>query len=56
MVAMGCKFLRICHLNNCATGVAIKDNTLRKEYFKRLPDMVMNYFVGLAEEVRQLRH
>ena len=54
MVAMGCKFLRICHLNNCATGVATQDNTLRKEYFKGLPDMVMNYFVGLAEEVRQL--
>ena len=54
MVAMGCKFLRICHLNNCATGVATQDNTLRKEYFKGLPDMVMNYFIGLAEEVRQL--
>ncbi|MDF4647622.1 glutamate synthase-related protein, partial [Vibrio parahaemolyticus] len=25
MVAMGCKFLRICHLNNCATGVATQD-------------------------------
>jgi glutamate synthase (NADPH/NADH) large chain len=22
MIAMGCKYLRICHLNNCATGVA----------------------------------
>lgn len=22
MVALGCKYLRICHLNNCATGVA----------------------------------
>jgi glutamate synthase domain-containing protein 2 len=22
MIALGCKYLRICHLNNCATGVA----------------------------------
>ena len=54
MVAMGCKFLRICHLNNCATGVATQDETLRKEYFKGLPEMVMNYFIGLADEVRGL--
>ncbi|MDN3684282.1 glutamate synthase-related protein [Vibrio sinaloensis] len=54
MVAMGCKFLRICHLNNCATGVATQDDTLRKEYFKGLPEMVMNYFIGLADEVREL--
>ncbi|MGR5251218.1 glutamate synthase large subunit [Vibrio astriarenae] len=54
MVAMGCKFLRICHLNNCATGVATQDETLRREYFKGLPEMVVNYFTGLAEEVRQL--
>ncbi|MEZ8736871.1 MULTISPECIES: glutamate synthase large subunit [unclassified Vibrio] len=53
MVAMGCKFLRICHLNNCATGVATQDETLRLEYFKGLPDMVVNYFTGLADEVRQ---
>ena len=33
MVALGCKYLRICHLNNCATGVATQHETLRKEYF-----------------------
>ncbi|CCN33614.1 Glutamate synthase (NADPH) large chain [Vibrio nigripulchritudo SO65] len=54
MVAMGCKFLRICHLNNCATGVATQDETLRKQYFKGLPDMVVNYFTGLADEVRTI--
>ncbi|MEL7400663.1 MAG: glutamate synthase-related protein, partial [Pseudomonadota bacterium] len=25
MVAVGCKYLRICHLNNCATGVATQN-------------------------------
>lgn len=52
MVALGCKFLRICHLNNCATGVATQDETLRKKYFKGMPEMVINYFTLLAEEVR----
>ncbi|PMN70113.1 glutamate synthase large subunit [Enterovibrio norvegicus] len=54
MVALGCKYLRICHLNNCATGVATQDDTLRRDYFKGLPEQVMNFFKGLAEEVREL--
>jgi glutamate synthase (NADPH/NADH) large chain len=54
MVALGCKFLRICHLNNCATGVATQDETLRRDHFTGLPEMVMNYFTFLAVEVREL--
>ncbi|MDO6543364.1 glutamate synthase large subunit [Photobacterium sanguinicancri] len=54
MVALGCKYLRICHLNNCATGVATQDEKLRRDYFKGLPEQVMNYFVGLGQEVREL--
>ncbi|OAN14120.1 glutamate synthase [Photobacterium jeanii] len=54
MVALGCKYLRICHLNNCATGVATQDETLRQDYFKGLPEQVMNYFIGLGQEVREL--
>ncbi|MDO6704822.1 glutamate synthase large subunit [Photobacterium sp. 1_MG-2023] len=54
MVALGCKYLRICHLNNCATGVATQDDTLRRDFFKGLPEQVMNYFIGLGEEVRTL--
>ena len=54
MIALGCKYLRICHLNNCATGVATQNNVLRSEYFVGLPDMVMNYFRFVAEEVREL--
>ncbi|HFE38566.1 MAG TPA: glutamate synthase large subunit, partial [Gammaproteobacteria bacterium] len=40
MVALGCKFLRICHLNNCATGVATQNNILRMDHFIGLPEMV----------------
>ena len=54
MVALGCKYLRICHLNNCATGVATQNNVLRSEYFVGLPEMVINFFRFVAEEVRQL--
>ena len=53
MVALGCKYLRICHLNNCATGVATQNNVLRSEYFTGLPDMVINFFRFVAEEVRE---
>ncbi len=53
MVAMGCKFLRICHLNNCATGVATQDKHLRDEHFIGTVDMVTNFFSFLAEEVRE---
>ncbi len=54
MVALGCKYLRICHLNNCATGVATQNNVLRSEYFVGLPEMVINFFRFVAEETRQL--
>ncbi len=54
MVALGCKYLRICHLNNCATGVATQNNVLRSEYFIGLPEMVINFFTFIAEEVREI--
>jgi glutamate synthase (NADPH/NADH) large chain len=53
MVALGCKYLRICHLNNCATGVATQNDVLRSEYFIGLPEMVINFFRFVAEEIRQ---
>ena len=52
MIALGCKYLRVCHLNNCATGVATQNNVLRSEYFVGLPEMVINFFRFVAEEVR----
>jgi glutamate synthase (NADPH/NADH) large chain len=54
MVALGCKYLRICHLNNCATGVATQNEKLRRDHFIGLPDMVVNYFKFVAEETREL--
>jgi glutamate synthase (NADPH/NADH) large chain len=54
MVALGCKYLRICHLNNCATGVATQHNVLRSRYFIGLPEMVINYFKFVAQECREI--
>jgi len=54
MVALGCKYLRICHLNNCATGVATQNAVLRQNHFIGLPEMVMNYFRFVAQETREL--
>lgn len=53
MVAMGCKYLRICHLNNCATGIATQDNVLRMKHYHGEVEYVMNYFRFLAQEVRE---
>ena len=53
MVALGCKYLRICHLNNCATGVATQNEKLREEHFKGTVEMAMNFFRFVAEETRE---
>lgn len=53
MVALGCKYLRICHLNNCATGVATQNDKLRKDHFIGTVEMVTNYFTYVAEDTRE---
>lgn len=54
MVVLGCRYLRICHLNNCATGIATQDDTLRQNHYHGLPEKVMNYFKFIAQDVREL--
>ncbi|AIR88574.1 glutamate synthase large subunit [Pseudomonas cremoricolorata] len=53
MIALGCKYLRICHLNNCATGVATQNEKLRKDHYIGTVDMVINFFKFVAEETRE---
>ncbi|MFV8783925.1 glutamate synthase large subunit [Microbulbifer sp. SA54] len=53
MVALGCKYLRICHLNNCATGVATQNKDLRDEHYIGTVEMAMNFFKFVAEETRE---
>ncbi len=52
MIAMGCKYLRICHLNNCATGVATQHVKIIDEQFNGEVKKVQNFFLFIAEEVR----
>ncbi len=51
---VGCKMLRICHLNKCSVGIATQNERLRKEYFTGNVDQIINYFTFLAEDVRSI--
>ncbi len=53
MVAMGCKYLRVCHLNNCPTGVATQEKVLRMKHFIGTPERVANFFTFVAMETRE---
>ncbi|MEO0368266.1 MAG: glutamate synthase large subunit, partial [Pseudomonadota bacterium] len=53
MVALGCKYLRICHLNNCATGVATQHNVLRQKHYVGTVERAANYFRFIAMETRE---
>ncbi|MFZ5559958.1 MAG: glutamate synthase large subunit [Pseudomonadota bacterium] len=53
MIALGCKYLRICHLNNCATGVATQQDDLRENHYIGEPEMLMNFFRFIAMETRE---
>lgn len=53
MIVLGCKYLRICHLNNCATGMATQDERLRRNAFKGMPERVECFFRNIAEDVRE---
>jgi glutamate synthase (NADPH/NADH) large chain len=53
LAIVGCKVLRVCHLNRCSVGVATQDERLR-EHFVGTTERLINYFTLLAEEVRQI--
>jgi glutamate synthase (NADPH/NADH) large chain/glutamate synthase (ferredoxin) len=53
LVAIGCDMARQCHLNSCPTGIATQKEELRKK-FAGTPEMVVNYFLMLAEGVREV--
>ncbi len=53
MIAEGCIMARVCHTNKCPVGVATQQESLRKR-FPGLPEHVVNFFLFIAEEVRQI--
>ena len=45
--------MRVCHLDTCPVGVATQNLELRK-LFTGQPEFVVNFFVFIAEEVREI--
>eukprot|EP00985_Skeletonema_marinoi_P003887 scaffold1696_cov79-Skeletonema_marinoi.AAC.1 len=53
MIAEGCVMARVCHLNTCPVGVTSQKEELRKK-FPGTPEHVVNFFMFVAEEIREL--
>ncbi|MFT7824141.1 MAG: glutamate synthase large subunit [Sulfurimonas sp.] len=53
LVIVGCKMLRVCHLNTCAVGVATQDPRLRERFTGNV-EKVVTYFNFVGEEVREI--
>jgi glutamate synthase (NADPH/NADH) large chain len=54
LTIVGCKMLRICHVNKCSVGIATQNEKLRQEFFKGHVDQLINYFTLLAEDIRSI--
>ena len=54
LTLLGCKMLRICHVNRCSVGIATQDEYLRKEHYHGTVEKIVNYFTAVAEDVRQI--
>lgn len=53
LIALGCKYVRQCHLNTCPVGIATQDEKLR-ERFDGKPEMLINYLNAVAQDVREI--
>ncbi len=52
LIVLGCLMMRKCNTNTCPVGVATQDAKLR-EYFRGRAEYVENFFMFLAEHVRE---
>jgi glutamate synthase (NADPH) large chain len=53
LIVEGCLMMRKCHMNTCPVGITTQDPELRKRFTGK-PEHVVNYFMFVAEEVREL--
>ena len=53
LTVIGCKILRICHMNRCSVGIATQEEKLR-EHYEGSVERVINYFTLLGEDVREI--
>ncbi|MCP2328030.1 glutamate synthase (NADPH/NADH) large chain [Hamadaea flava] len=52
LIVAGCVMMRVCHLDTCPVGIATQNPRLR-ERFTGKPEFVENFFLFLAQEVRE---
>lgn len=53
LTILGCKILRVCHLNRCSVGIATQEEKLR-DFYEGTVERLVNYFTLLAEDVREI--
>jgi glutamate synthase (NADPH/NADH) large chain len=53
LMVEGCVMMRACHLNTCPQGIATQDPELRARFTGK-PEHVINFFMFIAQEVREL--
>ncbi len=53
LIASGCVYVRMCHLNTCPVGIATLDEKFRAK-FKGKPENIVNFFNAVAGEVREI--
>ena len=53
LIALGCRYVRQCHLDTCPVGIATQREDLRAKY-EGDPANVVAYFDSVADEIRQI--
>jgi len=53
LAILGCKILRVCHLNRCTEGIATQEEELRAN-FRGTADKIVQFFEFLAEDIREI--
>ncbi|KFI58672.1 glutamate synthase [Bifidobacterium gallicum DSM 20093 = LMG 11596] len=53
LIVEGCVMMRVCQKNTCPQGIATQDPELRAR-FSGTPEAVINFFMFIAEEVREI--
>ena len=53
LIALGCVYVRQCHLNSCPVGIATQDANLRQKFYGT-PEMLVGFLTSIAQDVREI--
>ncbi len=53
LIALGCRYVRQCHLNTCPVGIATQDEKLRARIDAK-PEMLIHYLNAVAHDARHI--